>query len=328
MTHGNSSVHSPRRFSTGVRSLLGACSLLLAFGAFAQGAADSETAVLRVCSDPNNLPLSHSNGEGYENLIAAELARDLGRKLEYTYFPQRMGFVRNTLRKQDPNTREFACDLIVGVPAGYEMTATTKPYMRSTYALVFPVAKGLEKLQSPEDLLKLPEKQLHDLRIGVFVQSPGADWLLRNKLLQQVVPYAQQSGDPNENPNSIIERELTAGNIDAAIVWGPIAGHLVRKHSGEPAWRAVPFVSDDQIKFDFSIAMGVRHGEKEWKAALDEWLASHRDRIDQILIGFGIPLLDESGKLASGFQAPEVAKAGSAPERGRAELISQKIDSP
>ena len=316
----------------GIFSVLASCSVILTTTAGAQTAepagAEPVSPVLKVCSDPNNLPLSHRSGEGYENKIAAELARDLGRKLEYTYFPQRMGFVRNTLRKQDPSSREFACDLIIGVPAGYELTATTKPYMRSTYALVFPVQKGFEGLKSPEDLLSLPEKQLHALRIGVFVQSPGADWLLRNKLLQQIVPYAQQSGDPEESPNSIIERELTAGKIDAAIVWGPIAAHLVRKHSGEPTWRAVPFTSDSQITFDFSIAMGVRYGEKEWKAALDEWIASHRGRIDEILISYGIPLLDDNGKLASGFSAPEVAKAGSAEERGRAQLTSMHIDTP
>jgi quinoprotein dehydrogenase-associated probable ABC transporter substrate-binding protein len=304
-------------------SVLAACSVIVTTGANAQTA---ET-TLKVCSDPNNLPLSHRSGEGYENKIAAELAKDLGRKLEYTYFPQRMGFVRNTLRKQDPTSREFACDLIIGVPAGYELTATTKPYMRSTYALVFPAQKGLDALQSPEDLLKIPDKQLHSLRIGVFVQSPGADWLLRNKLLQQAVPYAQQSGDPEESPNSIIERELTAGNIDAAIVWGPIAAHLVRKHSGESVWRAIPFTSDSQIRFDFSIAMGVRHGEKEWQASLNDWIASHRERIDEILISYGIPLLDESGKIASGFPTPEVANAGNAQQRGRSELTSMQIDS-
>jgi quinoprotein dehydrogenase-associated probable ABC transporter substrate-binding protein len=316
----------------GILSALAACSVILTVSAAAQSAepagAEPVSPVLKVCSDPNNLPLSHRSGEGYENKIAAELARDLGRKLEYTYFPQRMGFVRNTLRKQDPSSREFACDVIIGVPAGYELTATTKPYMRSTYALVFPVQKGFESLKSPDDLLSLPEKQLHALRIGVFVQSPGADWLLRNKLLQQIVPYAQQSGDPEESPNSIIERELTAGKIDAAIVWGPIAAHLVRKHSGEPTWRAVPFTSDSQITFDFSIAMGVRYGEKEWKAALDEWIASRRARIDEILISYGIPLLDDNGKLASGFSAPEVAKAGNAQERGRAQLTSMQIDTP
>ncbi len=285
-----------------VNGCLRRVSLFALLSAFTAGVtAQGNDAVLKVCSDANNLPLSHANGEGYENKIAAEIAHDLGRRLEYTYFPQRMGFVRNTLRKQDPVTREFACDLIIGVPAGYELTATTKPYMRSTYALVFPVVAGLAKVRKPDDLLSLPEKELHALRIGVFARSPGADWLLRNRLLTQAVPYAQQSGDPNENPNSIIERELTSGNIDAAIVWGPIAAHLVRKHSGSPDWRAVAFVGEKQIKFDYDIAMGVRYGEKEWKATVDDWIATHRARIDEILVEFGIPLVDDSGNLVSDF---------------------------
>ncbi len=290
-------------------SLIALCGLFAAT-AFAQDP-QSTAAALKVCSDADNLPLAHENGEGYENKIAAALARDLGRRLEYTYFPQRMGFVRNTLRKQDPTTREYACDLIIGVPSGYELTATTKPYMRSTYALVFPVKDELEAVRKPDDLLSLPKKRLHELRIGVFAQSPGADWLLRNQLLRQAVHYAQQSGDPHENPNSIIERELTAGNIDAAIVWGPIAAHLVRKHSGSPAWRAVAFVRDPQIKFDYDIAMGVRYGEKEWKATIDDWIAKHRQQIDAILIDYGIPLLDEQGNLASDFKTSEVMHSGS-----------------
>lgn len=307
-----------------VNGCLRRASVLALLGALtASVSAQSDEGALKVCSDANNLPLSHENGEGYENKIAVEIARDLGRRLEYTYFPQRMGFVRNTLRKQDPTTREYACDLIIGVPAGYELTATTKPYMRSTYAIVFPVVGGLEQVNKPEDLLSLPEKELHALRIGVFAQSPGADWLLRNRLLQQAVSYAQQSGDPNENPNSIIERELTSGNIDAAIVWGPIAAHLVRKHSGSPDWRAVAFVGDRQIKFDYDIAMGVRFGEKEWQATIDDWIAKHRSRIDEILIEHGIPLVDDGGNLVSDFRTD----AGGSPSGSVGDLASLKAAS-
>jgi quinoprotein dehydrogenase-associated probable ABC transporter substrate-binding protein len=252
------------------------------------GAAEPEA--LRVCADPNNMPQSHQNGSGYENRIAQELARDLGRKLEYTYFPQRMGFVRNTLRKQDEQSGQYKCDVIIGVPAGYELTATTAPYMRSTYALVFPSHDHLDSLQSADDLLSLTPAQLQGLRIGVFAQSPGADWLLRNRLIERAVIYAQQSGDPNENPTSIVERELQAGNIDVAIVWGPIAGFLVRQHS-DRRWRSVPFRSDAQIKFDYEISMGVRFGEKEWQATLDEWIAGHRQRIEEILAEYRVPLV-------------------------------------
>src|ERR1700716_2614675 len=93
--------------------------------------------VLHVCADPSSLPQSNDRGEGYENKIAEALAHDLGKKVEYTFFPQRMGFVRMTLRARDESTLKFKCDVIIGVPKGYELTATTQPYMRSTYAMVF-----------------------------------------------------------------------------------------------------------------------------------------------------------------------------------------------
>ena len=134
---------------------------------------NNEAGVLRVCADPDNLPLSNERGEGYENRIAAKLAHDLGKSVEYTFFPQRMGFVRNTLRQRDETTQRYKCDVIVGVPKGYELTATTQPYMRSTYAMVFRAQGNLEKLESPDDLLRLPPEQRRTLRIGIFARIPG-----------------------------------------------------------------------------------------------------------------------------------------------------------
>ena len=284
--------------------MLGLTALLFASVAFAQGeppAAGTEHA-LRVCADPDNLPLSNARGEGYENKIAEQLARDLGRKVEYTYFPQRMGFVRNTLRKKDPQTQQFACDVIIGVPKGYELTATTRPYMRSTYALVFRQRPELDNLKTADDLMKVKPEQLRALRIGVFGRSPGADWLLRNNLLDHAVMYAPQSGDPAENPAHTIERDLDADKIDLAILWGPMAGFLVGKHAGAPAWRAVPFEMDREIKFDYEISMGVRFGEKEWKDTLDQWIASHEESVRGILTGFSVPLLDADGNVTANFR--------------------------
>jgi quinoprotein dehydrogenase-associated probable ABC transporter substrate-binding protein len=263
----------------------------------AQTQPKAEVDVLRVCADPDNLPLSNERGEGYENRIAAKLAHDLGKSVQYTFFPQRMGFVRNTLRQRDETTQQYRCDVIIGVPKGYELTATTQPYMRSTYAMVFPAQGKLEKLASPDDLLKLPPEQRRTLRIGIFAQSPAADWLLRNGMLAQAESYAQQSGDPHENPGGIIERDLAAGKIDLAIVWGPIAGFLVDRHSGQGAWRAVAFRPEPGIKFDYEISMGVRFGEKEWKETLDAWIAGHRGDIDTILTSYRIPLIDDKGNL-------------------------------
>lgn len=251
--------------------------------------------VLKVCADPDNLPFSNRAGEGYENKIAEALARDLGRRVEYTYFPQRMGFVRNTLRKKDPTSQKFACDVIIGVPKGYELTATTRPYMRSTYALLFQGKEELASVKTADDLVKLPPAKLKTLRIGVFGMSPGADWLLRNGLLERAVVYAPQSGDPAENPTLIIGKDLAAGKIDVGIVWGPIAGYLIQHHAGDQEWRAAPFVPDPAIKFDYEISMGVRFGEKQWQSTVDAWIGSHQSEINTILKNFRVPLLDAGG---------------------------------
>jgi quinoprotein dehydrogenase-associated probable ABC transporter substrate-binding protein len=312
--------------------LLGACAgLFVSAGATAQveggqNKSESGGAVLRVCADPDNLPQSNQQGEGFENKIAEQLARDLGRRLEYTYFPQRMGFVRNTLRQKDPVTHQFKCDVIIGVPKGYELTATTRPYMRSTYALVFRPRPELEGLATAGDLLKLPPEKLRTLRIGVFAQSPGADWLLRNDLLDRAAFYAAQSGDPHENPALIIERDLDAGNIDLAIVWGPVAGFLVRSHSASPAWRAVPFAHDPQIKFDYEISMGVRQGEKEWKETLDGWIAAHEQQVREILTGFHVPLLDATGNVIGAFRSDERVRASGVPKQIPLQLHAQSKD--
>ncbi|MBM0106126.1 quinoprotein dehydrogenase-associated putative ABC transporter substrate-binding protein [Steroidobacter sp. S1-65] len=268
--------------------------LLLSPGATPANQAES---VLRVCADPDNMPLSNRRGEGYENKIAEALASDLGRRVEYTFFPQRMGFVRNTLRARDEKTKQFKCDVIIGVPKGYELTATTRPYMHSTYAMVFAQRPEFGDLRAADDLMKLPRNKLASLRIGVFARSPGADWLLRNGLMERAVMYAAQSGDPAENPAHTIEQDLAANKIDLAIVWGPIAGFLVERHSGDRQWQAVPFLPDPQIKFDYEIAMGVRFGERQWQGVLDAWIDQHQSTIDRILSSYRIPLLDASGQL-------------------------------
>jgi quinoprotein dehydrogenase-associated probable ABC transporter substrate-binding protein len=257
--------------------------------------AHGQETALRVCADPANLPLSNTRGEGYENKIAEILARDLKRHVEFTFFPQRMGFVRNTLRQKDEATQQFKCDVIIGVPKGFELTATTQPYMHSTYALVFKSRTEFAQLESPEDLMKLPPGQLQALRVGVFGRSPGADWLLRNGLLARAVFYAPQSGDPAESTAQVIEQDLLSGKTDMAIVWGPIAGFLVQQHQGSPAWRALPFKPDPTIKFDYEISMGVRFGEKQWKDTLDQWIRDHQDEVRTILADYRVPLL-ETGK--------------------------------
>ena len=248
---------------------------------------------LKVCADAHSLPQSNDRGEGYENKIAEALAHDLGKKVEYTYFPQRMGFVRNTLRARDEQTQQYKCDLIIGVPKGYDVTATTRPYMHSIYALVMTPRTNLKDLKTADDLLKLSPAKLHSLRVGLFAKSPASDWVLKNGLIDHAVMYAAQSGDPNETPDTIVERDLAAGKIDVAAVWGPVAGFIVSRHSGPDGWVSVPFKLDPTIKFDYEISMGLRQGEKEWQKTLDDWISTHQNKITEILTTYHIPLIQE-----------------------------------
>ncbi|WP_245591265.1 quinoprotein dehydrogenase-associated putative ABC transporter substrate-binding protein [Derxia gummosa] len=250
--------------------------------------------LLRVCADPHNLPQSDDRGAGYENAIAAAMAKDLGRELSYTYFPQRMGFVRQTLRAKDTTTQRFKCDLIVGVPKGYELAATTRPYMHSTYALLYLKRGVLAGVGSADEVLALPPAQRAKLRFGYFAPSPAVDWLQRNGLFEQSIAHATLNGDPEESPGRIMERELSSGRIDVAVVWGPVAGYVARERGGD--WATLPLKSPDpSIKFDYEIAMGVRFGEPQWKSTVDNWIAGNRERIDAILASYRIPLADDSG---------------------------------
>ena len=135
-------------------------------------------------------------GEGFENKIAELFAAKLGWKLEYFSFPQRLGFIRNTLRFKLPG-EQYRCDLVIGVPAGYDQVSPTHPYYRSTYALVYPQGSKLEGVHSVEDLRALAPEKLRSLRIGVFDRSPASDWLLKHDLLDQAVPYRMLNADPD-----------------------------------------------------------------------------------------------------------------------------------
>jgi quinoprotein dehydrogenase-associated probable ABC transporter substrate-binding protein len=300
----------PLSLLRGLRRAAPLAAVLVAGPAPAQQPAPGDDGVLRVCADPQNLPLSNRKQEGYENKIAELLAKELGWKLEYTWFPQRMGFIRNTLRAKEPDSERFKCDLVIGVPVGFELASTTKPYYRSTYALAYVKGRGLDSVKTPEDLLRLPPETLGKLKFGVFGQTPPADWLLRHKLFDQAVSYQRQSGDPEAYPGEIIEKDLSAGKIDVAFAWGPIAGYFARMAPNGNI-EVVPFKPDPEIKFDYAIAMGVRFGERDWKAKVEQLLEKTRPQIQAVLASYGAPLLDEKGALIAA--APELKIAVAPP---------------
>jgi len=258
--------------------------------------------VLRVCQDPNNLPFSNRALEGFENKIAVLLANELGWKIEYTFYPQRMGFIRNTLRSKNPESDTFKCDLVTGVPSGFDMGATTRPYYHSTYAMAYVKGKGLDGVHSLEDLLALNFDQRAKLRLGVFGRSPVADWLLKHGLTEQMVSYQTQTGDVERYPGEMVEKDLANGIIDVAFLWGPIAGYFAQ-HSKAVPIVAIPLKAQPGIKFDFEIAMAMRFGDAAYTQQINDAIDKQRPQINAILKQYGVPLLD----LPAGLTPPVAA---------------------
>jgi ABC-type amino acid transport substrate-binding protein len=155
--------------------------------------------------------------------------------------------------------------------------------------MVFPNKPEYASIKTPSDLMNLPPEQLKKMKLGIFVKSPATDWLLSHDLIQQAVSYQGQSGDPEAFPGEIIERDMAKGDVDAAFLWGPIAGYFANRSDNKV--RLVAFPAGQPIRFDYEISMGVRYGEKAWRDKVDNWIASNQPKIDQILSSYQVPLL-------------------------------------
>ncbi|WP_062227105.1 substrate-binding domain-containing protein [Aureimonas frigidaquae] len=236
--------------------------------------------VLRVCADPNSLPYSNEAGEGFENELATFLAQKLGRKsVSYTYFPQATGFVRMTLGMH-------RCDVILSYPQGDELVQNTNAYYRTAYSLVYPTGKGLDGVDTLEDA------RLKDKRIGVVAGTPPATFLARAGLMDKAKGYQLMVDTRIDNSAVDMMADLENGTIDAAVLWGPLAGYYARK-SGD-GYAVVPLLKEPRGPATvFRITMGVRPSDQEWKRTLNRVIAQNQDAIDKILLSYGIPLLDE-----------------------------------
>jgi mxaJ protein len=252
----------------------------------------SERKALRVCQDPNNLPFSSTDGTGLENRIAEIFGKALGLPVTYYSFPQRMAFIRNTLRFKLPG-QDYPCDIVMGVPVGFDQVSVTQPYYRSTYAMVFPTGKGLDGVKSSEDFLRLDKAKLDTLRIGVYDRSPASAWLNKHGLVERGVPYKILNADPLQYPGEIIERDLADGKIDVAIVWGPIAGYFAKRVKS-PQLKVVTLKSEPGVQFDYQMAMGVRYGEPEWKRQIESLIQANQSEIRAVLNEYGVPLLEQA----------------------------------
>ena len=288
-------------FARGARPGLAA---LLLTAAFAAGAADPEPQpqddkpdALRVCQDPNNLPNSNLKGEGFENRIAELFAKKLGVPLEYYSTPQRLGFVRNTLKFKLPGDAHYRCDVVIAAPVNSDQMAVTKPYFSSGEMLVVLPTSPLAGLASAEALLSQPKEALSKLHIGIYDRdASGSQWLVHHGLEDQAVPFRLMDARPDFHGGELVEH-LLKGEVDAAIVWGPFAGYYA-KHVASQALVMLPLQPvDAQHPTAFAMGMGLRYGEPKWKGSLQNLIDQNRVEITAILKDFGIPLLDDKGVL-------------------------------
>lgn len=239
--------------------------------------------VLRVCSDGNNLPFSNEAEEGFENALAQMIAADMNRTVEYTWRPQRRGFIRNTLNAE-------SCDLVMGVPSGFELTATTQPYYRSTYATVS---------RSEDDLHieALDDPRLRKLQIGIhaigddYSNPPPAQVLGSLGIKANVHGYSIYGDYSQPNPPRALVDAVAAGDIDVAIAWGPTAGYFAQQQ--DTPLDVTPIVSaPSPLPMAFSISLGLRRGEDDFKHQLEAILEERADDITALLASYGVPLLE------------------------------------
>ncbi|HYZ21228.1 MAG TPA: substrate-binding domain-containing protein [Rhodopila sp.] len=235
----------------------------------------------RVCADPHDMPLSDEKGEGFENKVAALFAQKLNEPTSYTYFPQVIGFVRNTLNA-------LRCDVIMGTAVGDTTVQTTNPYYHTTYALIFRPSNGLDGVDA------LGDPRLKGKHIGVVAGTPPASIMARHGLMGDAKPYPLTVDTRVTSSPEMMANDVVSGQIDAGVLWGPMAGYYARQVS--PHLTVVPLLKEE-IPLDFRIAMGVRRTDQEWKRKLNRLIAENQGEIDTILASYGVPLLDEQGHL-------------------------------
>jgi quinoprotein dehydrogenase-associated probable ABC transporter substrate-binding protein len=267
--------------------------------AAAGSAATPPQSELRFCADPNNLPFSNQRMEGFENEIARWIARDLGATPKFVWWAQRRGFFRNTLQAG-------LCDVVVGVPFGFERALTTKPYYRSTYVFV-------RRADSSADVRSLDDSRLRTLRVGVQlvgddgVNTPPAHALTRRGIVENVRGYTLYGDYSEPNPPARIVDAVAKGDVDVALVWGPLAGYFAKREGVPLVMTPVsPSIDLPFLPFVYDISVGVRRGQTELRDRIDAVLERRHADIRALLDRYGVPRAPEPA-------AADAAAPGGAP---------------
>jgi len=246
------------------------------------GRHDAPSRELRVCADPNNLPYSNRKLEGFENRLAEMVARDLHATVRYTWWPQHRGFIRNTLKAG-------TCDVLMGLPSSVELAFTTRPYYRSTYVFLSRKDRGIT-------VRSFDDPALRTLRIGVQMigddgtNSPPAHALANRGVVQNVAGYSVYADYSQPNPPARIVEAVARGDVDMAVVWGPLAGYFAPRQSVPLALVPVsPQIDRPFLPFVFDISMAVRRGDGTLHDELDSFIERRQPEIDALLARYGVP---------------------------------------
>ena len=238
--------------------------------------------VFRVCADPHNLPFSNEAGEGFENKIAQLIAGKLDRSVSYAWFPQAVGFLRNTLNAH-------RCDVVMGFPQGGEIAQSTNPYYRTAYALVSRPGNGLDGVDH------LTDERLKGKHLGIVAGTPPATHLAVNGLMGNAKPYPLVIDTRVDSSAESMMKDLAAGTIDAAILWGPMAGYYAKQLGN--GLTVTPLTKETGgPRMAYRISMGVRPADQNWKRQLDRVVRENQDEINAILTSYGVPLLDDNDR--------------------------------
>jgi mxaJ protein len=261
--------------------------VVVAAGSMLISATTADAAVLRVCADPNNLPFSDRAGRGFENEIVALIARDLGLTVDYTWWAQRRGYVRHTLMAD-------VCDIWSGVVSGAEMMNSTRSYYRSSYVFVTRADRELH-------IASFDDPQLRNLVIGVqmvgsdAMNTPPAHALARRGIVQNVRGYMLYGDYREPHPSSAIIDAVENGDVDVAVVWGPIAGYFAAQGSTPLAIEPVqPWRDGIELPMAFYISMGVRRGDNALLQRLNDSLERNHTTISAILAQYHVPVLPDA----------------------------------
>lgn len=256
---------------------------LVAFGWADHARADEDAAVLRVCADPDNMPFSNDQGEGFENKLAELIAERLDRTLVYKWFPKTAGYMPEPIG-------ENVCDMVMGYAQGTGLIEDTNPYYYTSYVLITRADDADLK-----GVTSLGDRQLKSKRIGLVAHTPPTSILAMNGLVANAKPFDVRPGESQAVVARDMIAEIESGALDAGLLWGPIGGYYAARM--DSPLTVVPLVNERAGPATFyGITLGVRPNEPQFKHQVNRILTDEAAAIVSLLRDFHVPVLDQNGQ--------------------------------